>query len=303
VLVHGVVAALVVESVIQWQPIAAPRTRLAYRVTALLAPILLALVLPLLPSGSWWREAVLFDSRRWAQLHVAGIDVRAWGVGAAAIAGAALLIRDVIHAVSEAWRTADREASWPRLAAPSALLDEVASLSRRLGIAVPSLDVLVTPAHVLHCRGSRRPRIVISTGVLDTLPAPGLRAALAHELAHIAHRDVRRSWLLLLLRAMQWFNPLAQAVGRRAAQELEWRADDRAAHLTGAGLALARAIVVSAREHGDRFLGISGRGRLRSIEERCQRLMEPGPTDRDAWRAGDIAALWAGLSMLLVFVQ
>ena len=97
--------------------------------------------------------------------------------------------------------------------------------------------------------------------------------------------------------------PLVFAVTADDLVTLQARADDRAAHLTGAGLALARAIVVSAREHGDRFLGISGRGRLRSIEERCQRLMEPGPTERDAGRAGDIAALWAGLSMLLVFVQ
>jgi Zn-dependent protease with chaperone function len=142
----------------------------------------------------------------------------------------------------------------------------------------------------------------MSTGTLNAITDDELRTALAHELAHISHRDVSRNWFLLGLRAIQWFNPFAQAVGRRTAQELEWRADDRASALTDAPLALAHALVRCARRRGDQFLGLSGRGRLRMLEERCRRLMRrPEPPDAP-WRL-DLVLLWAGLATLLVFVQ
>jgi hypothetical protein len=88
----------------------------------------------------------------------------------------------------------------------------------------------------------------------------------------VAQRDVIWGWIVLLLRATQWFNPLAQAVGRHAIRDIEWRADDRAVAATGAPLALASALLEYARRSGDRFLGLPGRGRLRAIEQRCRRL-------------------------------
>jgi Zn-dependent protease with chaperone function len=178
----------------------------------------------------------------------------------------------------------------------------VGHLAADAAIAPPALDLLATPAHTLHCRGWRRPRILVSASTLADLSGDELRAALAHEVAHIAHRDVPRAWLLLLLRALQWFNPVAQAVGRRIAQELEWHADDRARAITAAPLALAHALVRCARHRVDRFLGLSGHGRLRALEERCRRLMAPAPPLETAPRA-HVLVLWLGLTTLLVLVR
>jgi Zn-dependent protease with chaperone function len=178
----------------------------------------------------------------------------------------------------------------------------VRELAGDLGVRPPGVEVLVSEHHALHCRGWLRPRVVMSTGTLGALSDQALRAALAHELAHVAHHDVLRNWILLLLRALQWFNPVAQAIGRRVAQELEWRADDRAASTTGAPLALAQALVRCARHRGDRFLGLSGHGRLRHLEERCRRLLRGSPPSEEPVRL-EIALVSTGLAALLLFVQ
>jgi Zn-dependent protease with chaperone function len=166
------------------------------------------------------------------------------------------------------------------------------------------VDVVETPARLLHCHGAWRPGLVASRGVVDGLPRDQLRTAVVHEVAHIVRHDVLRGWGLLALRLAQWFNPVAQLFGRRATQEMEWEADRVAATVTGAPLGLARALIWSVRGRDAQFLGVLGRGRAGVIEERCRRLLDYDP-DIDAVAphvAPAVAGLVAGLATLLFFV-
>jgi Zn-dependent protease with chaperone function len=305
VLLHGVLAALVAESLVHWLPVTVPAARLAYRLSALAAPLLLApLFAWLLPfrHEAWFEDVSVFVSARWDDVRVGPIGARTLAVGAAAVTGLILLARDLGHAASDAWIGRRRERRLAAGAAAPSVQPLLAQLASAMGVAPPRLVVVDSPAFALHCRDWRRPQIIVSTSTIAALDGPRLQTAFAHELAHVAQRDVIWGWIVLLLRATQWFNPLAQAIGRHAIRDIEWRADDRAVAATAAPLALASALVEYARRSGDRFLGLSGRGRLRAIEQRCRRLTaNAGPP---AWvRASDLLPFWVGLTILLVFVR
>jgi Zn-dependent protease with chaperone function len=130
---------------------------------------------------------------------------------------------------------------------------------------------------------------VVSRGALSFLDAEELRAALAHEMAHLARRDPALSWALMGVRVLLFFNPVAQVVARAIARDAEWRADEDAG---GDRLALASAILklyragvaapaMARRLPAAAVLGESLR-RVRShdVEARCRRLLEPEPPPR-----------------------
>lgn len=304
-LTQGIVATFVVELVIRLVPVEAPAARFHYRLAALAAPLVasagFALAAPF-RSAPWFMDATVFSSVRWQALRLGPIGVRDAALAAGLAAGTVLLARDLVGLLRHVRNERSPEAAPARPDPPPVARAIVEELSDRLGIRPPTLLVVDRDAHDLHCRGWRRPLVVVSTTTLAALEADELRAALAHELAHIGHRDLLRAWLLLALRALQLFNPLAQAVGRRAAHELEWRADDRAAAVTGAPLALARGLIRAARGRRDDFLGISGRGRFHALEERCRRLLSTLPAPDSACRA-EVSLLWGGLLVLLFFVR
>lgn len=76
--------------------------------------------------------------------------------------------------------------------------------------------------------GVRRPALVLPDGWPCELGDAALTAALAHECAHLRHRD---SWTLLAWRvatALWWWNPMVHALAAKIDELLEWRADDEA---------------------------------------------------------------------------
>lgn len=78
--------------------------------------------------------------------------------------------------------------------------------------------------------GVRRPALVLPDGWPCELGDAALAAALAHECAHLRHRD---SWTLLAWRvakALWWWNPVVHALAAKIDELLEWRADDEATH-------------------------------------------------------------------------
>lgn len=91
--------------------------------------------------------------------------------------------------------------------------------------------------------GSRTPKILISRDLLVGLKGDELEAILAHEMAHIASRDIQVVLVAGLLRDMVAWNPLAHVAFRRLGSDREFEADRRAAELTGKPLAVASSLV------------------------------------------------------------
>jgi len=306
---YGIVSAVVVETLIRRLPVPAPGDRFRYRLCTLILPValppLFGALAPLRATEAF-ADLALFSTSRWQRLAVAGVGLRDLGLAVLGVLGAALVLRDIWRDALHWWR--DRRALRPRgthrgAADPDPVLQaEVEGLARRMGIATPRLLLLDTDAAILHCRGVRRPTVMVARGVVDRLAPDQLRGALAHELAHVRHRDVERGWLLALLRAVQWFNPVAQLVARRAALEVEWRADAEAAAVTAQPLALARALLTCVRGRDTEFLGLLGRGRVAALEQRCRRLLDGVPARQGRADAWSLTMVGAGLSVLLFFV-
>lgn len=309
VLAHGVVAALVAQLVIRRLPLHAPRARVAFRTCVLVLPLVLPLALHALApfrSGDAFADLALFSTARWNRVTVGGVGLRDVGLMGAALLGVVLLVPDVLRVIA-AWRfdlRTERSPLPPAHPAATAIATLVEEFVPALGAPPTRVDVVESAFPLLHCHGMARPAIVASRGVVEGLPHDQLRAAVAHEVAHVTRHDVLRGWMLLTLRVLQWFNPVAQLFGRRATQEMEWEADRVAAAVTRAPLSIARALLWSVRTRDAQFLGVLARGRAAVIEERCQRLLDYdggiGPADTPVGPA--VTGLAAALSVLLFFV-
>ncbi len=126
--------------------------------------------------------------------------------------------------------------------APVHLQGQADALMRRAtGRGVPVL-LLGSNMPVAFTWGLVRPRVVLSTWMVENLDREELEAVLAHELAHAVGRDCRTIWLATLLRDATFYLPWAWQARRAVITGKELLADDAAVAATGHPVALASAI-------------------------------------------------------------
>ncbi len=316
-LLHAAVAAAVVEAILAaWRP-GRPDERLALRGVALALPILGPLVLqwaaPFRESPAFADTWALFASRHWTGLRLAGVEIGRLVLILSVLAGAWLYGRDLVPVLRERRRRGRHDR---RVPPDTALTGVVTGLAGRLRLSrAPQLELLDESAPVVFAAGGTRPTLVISRGVLERLDPAALRAALAHELAHVAKGDLVFGWVLMSARTLMVFNPFTQLVARAVALELERRADDLAAELTGDPGAVAAAIERLLPNHVHGWSGRAGigwrqaaggavatRARAFALGERAARLRAnwpPAPLSHPRLRVGLAAA---SLAALLFFV-
>ncbi len=129
--------------------------------------------------------------------------------------------------------------------------------------------------------GLWRPRILISDQFRARVDQWAIAAAVAHEGAHVRHRDPLRLWVAQFVTDLQW--PSARATSRLRAwtRVLERARDDdaRLAGIEGADLAAAilAAVRLSERESSGPALTLTGEPT--DLETRIRRLLEPAPVD------------------------
>jgi Zn-dependent protease with chaperone function len=311
---HALVAALAVEALLRVWRARAPDDRLVLRSLALCLPLAVTpavvLLAPQRASEEFHDAWALFASRRWGDLQVAGVSVLELGVLAGAALGLVLFLMDLVPLLSSRRRALPPAAEAPPELA--AALAEVARSTVGAGL-VPALHFLESRDCAVFCAGAIRPVLVVSRGALDLLDAEELRAALAHEVAHLRRRDPALSWLLMAARGVLFFNPVAQVIARALARGAEWSADERAG---GDRLALASAVVKLYRAGLARaparrapVLPLASalaeplrRIRSHDIEARCRRLLEPAASQRVAFPSLRVALASASLGLLAFFV-
>ena len=130
--------------------------------------------------------------------------------------------------------------------------------------------------------GLWRPRIVISDRFRACIDERTATAAVAHEAAHLRHRDPLRLWLAQFATDLQW--PSATAAERLRAwiRVVELVRDDEARRSGVDGADLAAAIIEAIRLHEtDRFVPALI-GRRIDFETRIRRLLAPTPSDDPA---------------------
>ncbi len=131
----------------------------------------------------------------------------------------------------------------PRLSPAPVHLQKCADdLARRAGSRPVPVLLLSAEMPVAFTWGLVKPRLVLSSWMLDSLDPEELEAALAHELAHALGHDCRTIWVANLLRDATLFLPWTWQARRAVVTGKELLADDTAVTLTGRPLALASAI-------------------------------------------------------------
>jgi Zn-dependent protease with chaperone function len=312
---HTLVASLFVEALVRSWRVREPRQRMALRLVALGYPLVLfpALVLlfPIRAEDAFRDGPALLVAGRWWEVRPLGVPLLGAWVAAFAALGAFLFLMDLWPLVRARGRP--RPLGTVPDAASAAALAELPELARRLGVGVPPIVFLDREAPVLFCTGVRRPAIVVSRGVVALLDREELRAALAHELAHLARRDPSASWGVMAGRAAMFFNPAFQVLSRALARDAEWLADELAAEACGDRLALASGLIKLHRATAGaapvrRTLPFAAAlaaplARVRSldVEVRCRRLLDGPPAVLPYGRAR-VALAAASVTGLLFFV-
>ncbi|HSB21155.1 MAG TPA: M56 family metallopeptidase [Anaeromyxobacteraceae bacterium] len=310
-IVHALVGALAVEALLRLWRIGRPEERLALRSVALLQPLVVSPLLALWPwrAGEAFHERwALFSGRHWEEVRILGVSLYPLFVLLLVALGLVLFLLDLVPLVR-----GSRRVRGPEAPAPSDLAGEVAALARAAGTAPPPLRVLELDFPALYCSGVRLPAVVVSRGALRLLDPTERRAALAHEMVHLAQRDPLVSWLLMAVRALLLFNPVAQVLARTMAREAERRADDRGAEIAGDRLALASALVRLYRASGGAGrlptlpFGTAlreplRRARFRDVELRCRRLLDDGAPGRSPLARLRLSLVALALPALLLLV-
>lgn len=314
-ILHGCIAAVFIEAVIRAGPVGRPDTRLALRIVALLAPFvsvpLSVLLAPWRHSPEFLYGWALFNSASWDNLRNGAPALSAAATAVLSVIGLALFARDSLPALADrVRRTAPDETLPASCPGHERISRVVAPIPVRLGAV--ALVLLRTHTPVLFCSGWSRPRLTVSAGTLSVLDDEALAAAVVHELQHVTYRDAVAGWLLLLVRALQAFNPATQVVGRQLVEDIEYRADRAVARL-GLGPPLARAVAalsdgvpaaqtdLAATSRRRPWNGFADRAAVHATARRCARILAPDGSDEAPGRAlAPVAACaLAGLLMLV----
>jgi Zn-dependent protease with chaperone function len=314
---HALVATFVLAALIRSWRVDDPTMRVRLGLLAVAGPAvggpLLHLLAPARTSDAFRQATALFDSARWNDVRVLGAGLADVVVAASAVLGLLLLVRDLVPWLQDRFATPVAQGRADAARART-MFDR---LLRRMGVTAPPLVVLEEEAMVLQCAGVRRPSVFVSRAACEALDDEELEAALAHEIAHLERRDPALGWVLMGARVLLWFNPVVQVLARGVTHELERRADERAAAVTGRRVALAAALLKVFRATDGAYraprwpvpgLDAGGRAvtrfRTAALEVRCRRLLDPA-IERTAPRGlADAQVLLAGAGMmaLLFFV-
>jgi hypothetical protein len=131
--------------------------------------------------------------------------------------------------------------------------------------------------------GLIRPYIIIAPELARFLDDRAMRAALAHERAHVRHLDPLRIWIAQFVTDLQWPWSSAQRRFETWLAALEHARDDEARAEGVDGADLAAALVASIRFHRDGPGGICAPliDSRSALEERIARLLQPlaSPSD------------------------
>jgi hypothetical protein len=160
------------------------------------------------------------------------------------------------------------------------------------------LRIARTSTLLVAASGIVRPVILISRGLLDQLTWRQRRIVIAHEAAHIRHRDARRNYLfeLLLLGHLPWKRPTLRAHWRQA---LEEQADDTVVKRFGAEHVVATLVHVARIHLRATPAGFSIVGA--DPVSRGRRLLR-GSAGCDAPSLGPVFELAYASALLLLFV-
>ncbi len=282
---HSLVASAIVEIAIKNWKIGSPSLRQKFLLVVIVFPIfsfpLFQLASP--ARGSVYsRMGALFDSSRWLNLEVFGVVPL--GAGMILVFALTMLVfffQELFPILRHA--VAARKSDFGGVGIREGDDPAIAQALETLPGEKPPVLVLDEEDCVIFSTTGKKAAVYVSSGLLEFLTVEQLRAALAHEIAHVVRS--RRPFLVTVffLRILMFFNPVVLMEFRRAVQEDEKVCDDMAMSATCKPLVLAETLKKlylgpDAEGNGNRGTGQNAVGKMEdyshrlNIESRISRL-------------------------------
>jgi Zn-dependent protease with chaperone function len=123
------------------------------------------------------------------------------------------------------------------------LAEAFADAGKQYGRTVPMIRVITQKAPLAFTTGLVRPKIYISTALLDLLSRDEALAVLCHEWAHVLRRDMLWNSIVRLMRDLLFFLPGNHMLWQSMIDSQDEACDALAAKITLQPLTLARALV------------------------------------------------------------
>ncbi|HZQ06835.1 MAG TPA: M56 family metallopeptidase [Anaerolineae bacterium] len=219
----------------------------------------------------------------------------------AMLVGLLVLVGTTVTFAMRAWQNARRTQRQVNqlLAQSIPLSSDLTGLAAALGIGA-RLDVVEFARPLSFCYGWRRPRILITSGLIELMTPDELAAVLAHEKYHLRNGDPLKILLLRALRDAVVFLPVLRDLTQNyfAAQEIA--ADEDVTQSPEARQSLARALYKMVRYAEDERLSVSA---FTPLSARVQQLANPQRPfmPQISWRRLLVSVVCAVALLIAVF--
>ncbi|NQX63114.1 M56 family metallopeptidase [Paenibacillus qinlingensis] len=151
-----------------------------------------------------------------------------------------------------------------------------AAHAETFGLSVQQLQIVRYKAPLAMTIGLWKPRILVSTGLMDMLDLGELRAVIEHEKCHVQHRDPAAIFLLALISKSMRYIPIFAWIAHKYPMMIELRADkyaiERMEQATDLGSALLKMLKQTAKP---RFPLSHASFAETSMNVRIQHILDP----------------------------
>ncbi len=239
---HALIAAIIVDRAIQAWRIRSPLIKQRFRLIVIMLPILSFPVYQMLTPerGSIsFRVEALFDSSRWLNVELWGaIPLSYLFIAMLIITTTIFLFQELVPIIKHAFESKKKSFVKHEVQEPPVIKEAVNGLPDDR----PEIHLINDDSFVLFSTTGSKPAIFLSTSLMESLNADELRAAFAHEIAHVVRNRMPLLIIAFLLRMIVFFNPVILLEFRRAVQDEEKICDDEAVDMTQKPQVLADAL-------------------------------------------------------------
>jgi len=271
---HSAIAAAVIEIAIKVWGIRNPKVRQRLLLIVIIFPVfsfpVYQAINPQRSSVSFRLDA-LFDSSRWLDMELWGVVPIRYGFFLVLFLTAVIFFfQELVPILRHTYESKD-------LGIPGVRAEEhslTAQVCKDLPVEEADIFVLQDDGVVLFSTTGRKGSIYLSSGLLHVLDREQVRAAVAHEFAHVMRSRRPLLVALFLFRVLMFFNPVVLMEFRRIVQEDEKICDDIAVSLTRNPNALADALrkLYLVEEEGTQGRTKTLRNEMESLELYSHRL-------------------------------
>ncbi len=239
---HSVIAAVIVEIAIKAWRIRNPRVRQRLLLIVVIFPIFSFPAYQIINpqrSSVYFRLESLFDSSRWLDMELWGLVPIRYGFFLLLLLTAVIFFfQELVPILRHTYETRGSGLSGGRAGNHS----PGAEAWKDLPVEKADIFILEDDDVVLFSTTGKKGSIYLSSGLLRILDREQVRAAVAHEFAHVMRSRQPILVILFLFRVVMFFNPVVLMEFRRIVQEDEKICDDIAVSLTRNPKALADAL-------------------------------------------------------------